>query len=94
MVASSISRRCCSADIAETLSENISDWCARVRRLPRCERITVAAQPVEYSDNYVTVFPGETVELQGQPWTGVSANWVRVTGNNTPPQLVAIDDAR
>jgi exo-1,4-beta-D-glucosaminidase len=47
--------------------------------------------PVEYSDNYVTVFPGETVELQGQPWTGVTANWVRVTGYNTPPQLVAID---
>jgi exo-1,4-beta-D-glucosaminidase len=46
--------------------------------------------PVEYSDNYVTVFPGETVELQGQPWTGVAANWVRVTGYNTPPQLVAI----
>jgi exo-1,4-beta-D-glucosaminidase len=46
---------------------------------------------VEYSDNYVTVFPGETVELQGQPWTGVTANWVRVTGYNTPPQLVAID---
>ena len=21
--------------------------------------------PIEYSDNYVTVFPGETVELQG-----------------------------
>lgn len=50
--------------------------------------------PVEYSDNYVTVFPGETVELQGQPWTGVTANWVRVTGYNTPPQLVAIDDTR
>ncbi len=47
--------------------------------------------PVEYSDNYVTVFPGETVELQGQPWTGATANWVRVTGYNTPPQLVAID---
>src|SRR5829696_1946835 len=47
--------------------------------------------PVEYSDNYVTVFPGETIELQGQPWTGVTANWVRVTGYNTPPQLVAID---
>jgi exo-1,4-beta-D-glucosaminidase len=46
--------------------------------------------PVEYSDNYVTVFPGETVELQGQPWTGVAANWVRVTGYNTPPQLVPI----
>ena len=39
--------------------------------------------PVEYSDNYVTVFPGETVELQGQAWTGVTPNWVRVTGYNT-----------
>jgi exo-1,4-beta-D-glucosaminidase len=47
--------------------------------------------PVEYSDNYVTVFPGETVELQGQAWTGVTPNWVRVTGYNTPAQLVAID---
>jgi exo-1,4-beta-D-glucosaminidase len=46
--------------------------------------------PVEYSDNYVTVFPGETVELQGQPWSGVSANWVRVTGYNTPPVVVAV----
>jgi exo-1,4-beta-D-glucosaminidase len=47
--------------------------------------------PIEYSDNYVTVFPGETVELQGQPWTGLTANWVRVTGYNTPPVVVAID---
>src|ERR1700730_9723807 len=31
--------------------------------------------PIEYSDNYVTVFPGETVELAGQAWSGVSANW-------------------
>jgi exo-1,4-beta-D-glucosaminidase len=49
--------------------------------------------PVEYSDNYVTVFPGETVEVQGQPWTGAAANWVRVSGYNTPPQLVAVDRA-
>jgi exo-1,4-beta-D-glucosaminidase len=47
--------------------------------------------PIEYSDNYVTVFPGETVELQGQPWSGVSANWVRVTGYNTAPVVVAIN---
>jgi exo-1,4-beta-D-glucosaminidase len=46
--------------------------------------------PVQYSDNYVTVFGGETVELQGQPWSGASANWVRVTGYNTPPVTVAI----
>jgi exo-1,4-beta-D-glucosaminidase len=46
--------------------------------------------PIEYNDNYVTVFPGETVEVQGQPWTGAAAKWVRVTGYNTPPQVVAI----
>jgi exo-1,4-beta-D-glucosaminidase len=46
--------------------------------------------PVEYSDNYVTVFPGETVDLQGQPWTGATANWVRVTGYNTPPVVVPV----
>ena len=47
--------------------------------------------PIEYSDNYVTVFPGETVEVQGQPWTGVPANWVRVTGYNTRPVVVPVD---
>jgi exo-1,4-beta-D-glucosaminidase len=47
--------------------------------------------PIEYSDNYVTVFPGETVEVQGQPWSGVSANWVRVTGYNTPPVVVSVN---
>jgi exo-1,4-beta-D-glucosaminidase len=47
--------------------------------------------PIEYSDNYVTVFPGETIELQGQPWSGAPANWVRVTGYNTPPVVVAVD---
>jgi exo-1,4-beta-D-glucosaminidase len=46
--------------------------------------------PIEYSDNYVTVFPGETVELQGQAWTGMAANWVRVTGYNTPPVVVSV----
>ena len=47
--------------------------------------------PIEYSDNYVTVFPGETVELQGVvPTQGVDANWVRVTGYNTPPVVVPI----
>ena len=49
--------------------------------------------PVEYNDNYVTVFPGETVELHGQPWTGVTANWVRVTGYNTPARVVAVDQS-
>jgi exo-1,4-beta-D-glucosaminidase len=47
--------------------------------------------PIEYSDNYVTVFPRETVELQGQiPTSGVDANWVRVAGYNTPPVVVPV----
>ena len=48
--------------------------------------------PIEYSDNYVTVFPGETVEVHGViPATGPRANWVRVTGYNTAPVVVAVE---
>ena len=37
--------------------------------------------PIEYSDNYVTVFPGETVDLDAVvPSPLATANWVRVTG--------------
>lgn len=48
--------------------------------------------PVEYSDNYVTVFPGETVRLRAQVSGSVGIpEWVRVTGYNTPPVVVRID---
>ena len=48
--------------------------------------------PIEYSDNYVTVFPGETVEVHGVvPAGGAPANWVRVAGYNTAPVVVAVD---
>ncbi len=48
--------------------------------------------PIEYSDNYVTVFSGETVEVHGViPATGPRANWVRVTGYNTAPVVVAVE---
>jgi exo-1,4-beta-D-glucosaminidase len=47
--------------------------------------------PIEYSDNYVTVFPGETVDLEAVvPSPLVTANWVRVTGYNTPAVSVPI----
>ena len=47
--------------------------------------------PIEYSDNYVTVFPGETVDLTATISTsGVEANWVRVSGYNTAPIKVPI----
>jgi exo-1,4-beta-D-glucosaminidase len=47
--------------------------------------------PIEYSDNYVTVFPGETVELHGVvPTDRIKANWVRVAGYNSPSMVVPI----
>ena len=47
--------------------------------------------PIEYDDNYVTVFPGETVEIRGSiPGQGPSASWVRVTGHNTSPITVPV----
>lgn len=47
--------------------------------------------PVEYTDNYVTVFPGESVTLRAVvPNSEVSANFVRVTGYNTPPVVVPV----
>jgi exo-1,4-beta-D-glucosaminidase len=47
--------------------------------------------PIEYSDNYVTVFPGETVDIQGDIPTGADAAWVRVTGYNSPVTVVPIE---
>lgn len=47
--------------------------------------------PIEYDDNYVTVFPGETVDVRASIMTrGVPADWVRVTGYNTPPVVVPV----
>ncbi|HME49474.1 MAG TPA: glycoside hydrolase [Mycobacterium sp.] len=47
--------------------------------------------PIQYDDNYVTVFPGETVQVRGVlPTAGQSANWVRVSGYNTAPVVVPI----
>ena len=47
--------------------------------------------PIEYSDNYVTVFPGETVTVRAEvPNAHVSGNWVRVSGYNSPPVVVPV----
>jgi exo-1,4-beta-D-glucosaminidase len=48
--------------------------------------------PIQYDDNYVTVFPGETVVVRGVvPAGGDTANWVRVSGYNTDPAVVPIN---
>jgi exo-1,4-beta-D-glucosaminidase len=47
--------------------------------------------PIEYTDNYVTVFPGETAVLRAvvpNPWD--DAKWIRVTGYNTAATVVRI----
>ncbi|MBV9514447.1 MAG: glycoside hydrolase, partial [Mycobacteriaceae bacterium] len=47
--------------------------------------------PISYDDNYVTVFPGETVDIRGVvPPNGPPANWIRVTGYNTSPVTVPV----
>jgi exo-1,4-beta-D-glucosaminidase len=47
--------------------------------------------PLEYDNNYVTVFPGETVQIQGLLPQSVKASWVRVDGYNTPQTATAIN---
>ena len=48
--------------------------------------------PIEYDDNYVTVFPGETVVIHGViPQSGRTPAWVRLEGYNTPRITVAIN---
>jgi exo-1,4-beta-D-glucosaminidase len=64
------------------------------------ERATITAGkdgnevlPILYSDNYVTVFPGETVHLEGsfdEKELGDSQLWLRVEGYNTPVSMVPL----
>lgn len=47
--------------------------------------------PISYDDNYVTVFPGETVEVRGRvPAGGPTPGWVRVTGYGGEPVTAAV----
>ena len=47
--------------------------------------------PIEYDDNYVTVFPGEQVTVHGRiPAGGPAPAWVRVSGYNSQPVLAAV----
>nr|WP_173008313.1 sugar-binding domain-containing protein [Mycolicibacterium sp. P1-18] len=47
--------------------------------------------PITYDDNYVTVFPGETVDVRATvPSGSPPADWVRVTGYNTAPVVVPV----
>jgi exo-1,4-beta-D-glucosaminidase len=61
------------------------------------ERVTISAikdgkeiLPIQYDDNYVTIFPGETVEIHGIVWKGAEPRWVKLEGYNTPAVSVFI----
>ncbi len=46
--------------------------------------------PIEYDDNYITVFPGETAEIHGTMWKGDQPRWVRFDGCNIRATSVPI----
>ena len=46
--------------------------------------------PIEYDDNYITVFPGETAEIHGTLRKGPEPRWVKLEGYNTSPTAVPI----
>lgn len=65
------------------------------------ERATISATkegneilPIEFTDNYITVFPGETVEIHGTVRKGTEARWDKVEGFNTPASSVSIKTMR
>ena len=68
---------------------------ARIAFFERAELLTTAdgdeILPISYDDNYVTVFPGETVEITGRvPEGGPEPAWVRVTGYGGAPVVVPV----
>jgi len=55
------------------------------------ERATISSErngdellPIEYDDNYITIFPGESAEIHGIVRKDVEARWVKLEGYNTP----------
>jgi exo-1,4-beta-D-glucosaminidase len=46
--------------------------------------------PIEYDNNYVTVFPGETIEIKSLLPRSTKPAWVRLEGYNTPQTATAI----
>jgi len=62
------------------------------------ERTTVTATqnadeilPIQYDDNYITVYPGETAEIHANVSKPADARWIKVEGYNTPPTSAHIE---
>jgi len=61
------------------------------------ERTTISAKrdgdeilPIEYDDNYMTIYPGETAEIHGIVQKDTTPRWVKLEGYNTPATSVPI----
>ncbi len=55
------------------------------------ERATISTErngneilPIEYDDNYITIFPGESAAIHGIVRNGAEVRWVKLEGYNTP----------
>ena len=46
--------------------------------------------PIEYDDNYITIFPGETAEIHATHQQSAKAGWVKLEGYNTRATEVPI----
>ncbi len=46
--------------------------------------------PIEYDNNYVTVFPSETVEIKATLLTPANASWIKLEGFNTRQSAIPI----
>jgi exo-1,4-beta-D-glucosaminidase len=46
--------------------------------------------PIEYDDNYITVYPGESAEIHGTVSNGTAPGWVKLEGYNTAATSIAI----
>jgi exo-1,4-beta-D-glucosaminidase len=62
------------------------------------ERATVSATeksdeilPIRYDDNYITVYPGETAEIDATLSKSAEPRWVRLEGYNTPASSAQIE---
>ena len=61
------------------------------------ERATISAArdgneilPIEYDDNYITIFPGEAAEIHAVLPKGAKPGWVKLEGYNTPATSVPL----
>jgi exo-1,4-beta-D-glucosaminidase len=67
------------------------------QRIAFFERAAISAAPdgdeilpIEYDDNYITVFPGETAEIHATLPQGAKASWVKLEGYNTRASAVLV----